>query len=367
MQESIGSGHAESRKAMTQPQNHWTRDEELLERYVFERIGGDELSVLEKHMQDCQECRHAVERERRLVAGVKRFGRDELKKRLRDRVIESSVTSPSAHVVPDGGSQLSWQTIVSIAAVILILTGIGIYNYWSFMKPATNGSLHQRAETELKPEAVEIEKMKEGKKTDVSSQQSPQNAAAKSGATGLKDLDARREEPAGAPLGQEGAGAAREKQRPSFDDKRGTVDWVEGTLITESQVYDFGDARGAAPAAQQLSLSKNQAQRSAPETGVQRHVQMVRLDTLVQTFELAQKPRAALQGRRQAGRLPQQIPTAVTVGSSVTSLTLYVDQLFADSTLASAIVRPVSKDSIVIHIGNQEIGYKLRGGWTGRK
>lgn len=388
---------------MTQSQNHWTSDEELLERYALGRVVGEELAVLQKHLQECEECQLAVQRERRLIAGVKRFGRDELKQRLRDRILESSPASVSGHVVADasrqiggkkaGGSQLSWQTMVSIAAVILILTGIGIYNNWFFTRPSLEGSLHQRAEeTELKPKAAEIEKPSKQKKgkADVSSQQDLHGVGEKSDDAQLKDVGAGREEeasvkkrakrnvrpvePSGTLQGPAGAGAPGMEKRSPADEKSGTVEWTEGTLITAALDYERGDAKGAAPSVQQPSLSKNQQKdraQPAPRSGsgakAQRYVQIVRLDSVTRTFELSQKPWSALPQERQTARSKRQIPTAVKVGSSVTHLTLYVDPLFDDSALANATVLPLGMDSIVIRIGNQEIGYKLRGGWAGKR
>ena len=335
---------------MTQSLNHWTRDEELLERYVLGRVVGDELLTIERHLKECEECRLRVQHERGLIAGVKRFGREEMKERLRQRVLDGSPTL-STGVIADASQrsdspkpreiQLSWQTIVSIAAVILILTGIGIYNNWFFSKPSMEGSLHQRAEeTELKPEAAGIDEPSKPKVgADALSQPDKRDAGEKSGGLALKDRGLGKEENvsvrkrqqrvespvelAKALHGSAGAGGPATEKKSSFDEKSGGEEWIQGTLIAGSLRSERNDLQGMPLVERQRSALKSQQKdrtqatsRDKSESDIKHRNQVVQFDTLTQTFELSQRPLSMLAKARQSGQLPQQVPTSVKANPS---------------------------------------------------
>lgn len=98
--------------------NHWTEDPELVERFVAGEVADDERRALESHLETCAECRTVVQHERAVRAGVRQFARMEMKDRLRNRLGLTKAGS-----VP-------WPHVVSAAAVILVVVGLGLYNRW---------------------------------------------------------------------------------------------------------------------------------------------------------------------------------------------------------------------------------------------
>ena len=60
------------------PDEHWTKDEELLGHFVLGKLPDAQRQALERHLQSCPECRKRVDGERLLAAGVQRAGREEV-------------------------------------------------------------------------------------------------------------------------------------------------------------------------------------------------------------------------------------------------------------------------------------------------
>ncbi|MBI3788218.1 MAG: zf-HC2 domain-containing protein, partial [Ignavibacteriales bacterium] len=79
----------------------------MVERFVLNRIEPNERKTLEAHLAVCGACRLAIRSEQEFVAGVRRFGRDELKARLKQRIGETK------------SRQLSWAQVISVAAAIV--------------------------------------------------------------------------------------------------------------------------------------------------------------------------------------------------------------------------------------------------------
>ena len=97
------------------PNIHWTTDEHLLAQYVLGQLDHSRRAGLEQHLRDCSQCRDAVDAERLLAAGVKRAGRDAMKHRL----------ASSVHQKQPGAN---WYQVAGIAAVVILLITVGIYN-----------------------------------------------------------------------------------------------------------------------------------------------------------------------------------------------------------------------------------------------
>ena len=102
-----------------QDPGHWTENEDLLERFVKGNVADQELTALSQHLSDCRICRGRVDMERRISLGIRRLNRDERKASIRRGVDTETRNIP-------------WPRLLSIAAVIVVLTGIGLYNRWFF-------------------------------------------------------------------------------------------------------------------------------------------------------------------------------------------------------------------------------------------
>ena len=119
---------------------HWAQDSELLERYARKQMTGEERKDLDEHLRSCQDCQSLVQQEQEFLAGIREYGRDQLKGRLKLRLEHEPV------------SHVQWTRVMSAAAVIVILLGLGIYNRWLFV----NERLHEedrakQAETQPQP------------------------------------------------------------------------------------------------------------------------------------------------------------------------------------------------------------------------
>jgi hypothetical protein len=123
MQESAGKAGEKSarRYAMnTTSSQHWTSDEDKLEAFVLHRLDKKEMSLLTLHGETCDECRKRIQEEREILSGINRFGRKEMKRRMKLRLRR------------DQRKQFEWIHIASLAAAVVIMVG-GVFTVRWFM------------------------------------------------------------------------------------------------------------------------------------------------------------------------------------------------------------------------------------------
>jgi hypothetical protein len=91
------------------PSKHWTMNVENIESYLLHRL--DEINEQEftQHLHQCEECRLRVQKERELIAGIRRFGQSEVKRRLKQRTRREQ------------GRSFEWMQVASIAAAVVIM------------------------------------------------------------------------------------------------------------------------------------------------------------------------------------------------------------------------------------------------------
>ncbi len=97
---------------------HWTENPELIERFVLNQLNPDERNELEDHLRICEVCKRTLRMEQILLAGIRRSGREQFRVELQKKLSSAKTSS------------IPWPHILSAAAVIVLLTGIGIYNRW---------------------------------------------------------------------------------------------------------------------------------------------------------------------------------------------------------------------------------------------
>jgi anti-sigma factor RsiW len=138
------------------PDEHWTKDEELLGHFVLGKLPDAQRQALERHLQSCPECRKRVDGEHLLAAGVQRAGREDMKARLRERLglsddrreareeetqygaTRSAYERPPASAPPGRSAgpapqrrlNRAWVFAAATAACVVIVTGVGILNRW---------------------------------------------------------------------------------------------------------------------------------------------------------------------------------------------------------------------------------------------
>jgi hypothetical protein len=90
---------------------HWTVHPEKLEAFVLHRMDEMERTELALHLEQCDECRQRVEKERELITGIRRFGRVTMKRRLKSRLQHDQM------------KRFEWTQVASIAAAIVLVFG----------------------------------------------------------------------------------------------------------------------------------------------------------------------------------------------------------------------------------------------------
>jgi hypothetical protein len=90
---------------------HWTLDEEKLAAFVLQKIDQKEMPFLSAHLEKCSECRKRVQEEREILTGIQRYGRSEMKRKLKLRLRR------------DQRKRFEWINVASLAAAIVIMLG----------------------------------------------------------------------------------------------------------------------------------------------------------------------------------------------------------------------------------------------------
>ncbi len=358
---------------------HWSEDPELLERYILNRLEAARRQELEAHLGTCSVCQRVVLAEQKLVAGVRRLGRDELKARLKRRL--ASAGSREIRV-PRTRPAWVWQ-IASAAAVVVLLLGIGIFNHWftfyeekQIEEPRQVGKLEDRiSEAEKEGEETSKDDSKFGAREEAKStapietvppaaaEGALRSADERSRADELerdKSAEKRRFEGAPVPVPDAAGAGAAERPEPlnlsqvqSQEPVGEQTVWVEGTLLKSPKIF--------AKQAEQSAKSK-----VSLEAGRSRRLTL-RQDGNTQTFTLQQKLNDALPSSRKLKQTQlqgQKVQTLVERTEEGLAMTLYLDAPVEESELREATIQPVNADSLIVNLKDQRIGYRIPGGWS---
>jgi len=106
---------------MSETERHIADDPEALEAFLLGRLGKSESDGVASHLRTCRRCFEAVESERRLIAAIRRSGRDGMKAKL-----SSALSTSDADV----RVTVPWPRILAVAATIVLLIGLGITGRW---------------------------------------------------------------------------------------------------------------------------------------------------------------------------------------------------------------------------------------------
>jgi hypothetical protein len=90
---------------------HWTSDQEKLEAFLFHQIDEKNRDHLAAHLEQCNECRQVVQKEKELIAGIRQYGRREMKLRLK-QLIQN-----------DQRKRFDWTQVASLAAAVVLMLG----------------------------------------------------------------------------------------------------------------------------------------------------------------------------------------------------------------------------------------------------
>jgi hypothetical protein len=346
---------------------HWTNDPELIERFVLRKMNPEERNELEDHLRICEVCKRTVRAEQVLLAGIRRSGREQFKSELRKKILASAAEEKTT----------PWMKILSVAAVVTILFTVGIYNRWfetqetSHVFTDATGPLHGPDETQTsKPEETP---RASPQLTAKSSTQDEIRRIATSPRASVPPPGAMKTEEHTNPTADADnvAGAVSERADVVPRESEGTptagVIWIEGNILrTYSNALrdkakpHEGVAGGYSEKTTGLPSAPGAERRVAPEptatngTVVLNQQNSLALPTAQQRIQQLNKSANARQSD-----VAEPVMTKLERVGNQTQLTLYLDSLVDENDLANASIETPRRDSLILNLPNQRIGYRL--------
>lgn len=135
---------------------HWTTDDDLVRDYLLGLVKIEVKLELEAHLSSCPACRERIAEEQSIALGVRQYALFTQKEQLR------ALTGAADAAVP-------WPRILSIAALLVIIAGIGVYNRWFFGPGSQPGLSEPTFEQPIRkregrhPESESIRKQETGR------------------------------------------------------------------------------------------------------------------------------------------------------------------------------------------------------------
>ena len=354
---------------------HWAEDDDLLSRFVLGRLPAEEKKKLEAHLVSCFRCREMVEKERNLVSGIRQFGREDVKARLKNRLAAKSVSSRAL---------VTWQRAISAAAVVVIITGVGVFSHWfswgedrgpastKFLEKTTqpvsgeaDSSISQNigAQSESRNAPEKSSRNKEAhENTQILQFQAQQNPA-----------EARRTKPllderingvqnlSGAT--SSGAGAIslkkdleNQQDQVATENPNAQTFWVEGRVLNEQQhsTNSFNALKKAAAPNRNTPESRQSLKAIDRQQPMRNILDREGITIRQESIQVLPSTRQTMQ--REDG---DKVQMKVEQTDQGTNMTMYLDKLFDKTNLKNASIEQVTPDSIVIEVESRIIGFKM--------
>ncbi len=316
--------------------SHWTDDSDLLDRYVLERVGQPERALLEEHLRECERCRHVVQDERELLAGIKLSGREKMKELLR-----GSLKSEEVNIFQ------RYQFISLAAAVLVILIGLGVFRFYvgSFEWPVKFSSRNYIVKQSSGDTSATT-----GGKEDRSASQAENSAGGNPAGAG------------GPPHPETELNNVDSFQNEIGNDRNAKAFWLLGRVVMTLQPNSKMHLSAKAD-------NEGQQEKSMEKKFLgQNRVFTIRRDGASQTITLRQRSLEFLPYEQMKKNVDDRtIQTLVEKTPQGLALTLYRDTLFQSSQIQQAIIEPVTEDSLIIVLANERIAYHIPGGWSARQ
>ncbi len=335
---------------------HWVHSEELLADYVLGRVSAEQRLSLESHLRECVSCREAVANEMALAAAATRIGRHELKARLQKNVLRQP-----EYIIP-------WPRILSAAAVVVILVGVGVYNNWFMSQspseaviretPALTKQVESPQHTPEAKQSTDIQDAAPKQKTAAppalkKEPPSPAYAAAPSSGE-----DKENSQEFAAEIAVQ-TGARKEMNAPQGDmQSEGFANesahnsvWINGTILASD---DRKDQRQFEEMDSYRAKTHEERATDRAE-GVRRNLLRSR------PTQISQQPFASLSSQQQ---LQQSVATGSLLAQmqrvgGILQITLYPERPFSDEMLSRARVTYIERDSIILSVDGLQAGYRI--------
>jgi hypothetical protein len=346
---------------------HWAENEDLLEQFVMGRLDPAEVTRLEVHLQECGHCREAVSNERELVAGIRLAGRESMKRRLAQRLEQRK------------SATVGWYRVAGVAAGIVLLVTIGIYNRW-FVGTETRTEKQDRADkvekrVEFTPPAspqgqvsnAEKPRADATRRAEAEEARTDRNlAAVASGAAGLESGKI-----AAAQIDRlndiKETNVGREKKdRFAASTVASTVatTWVEGIVIAERDQNAPAPMEIAANARDERAVLQKAKEK---EIFAGKTAKTGTADIELQNFVITQRLLSELPPTQRAQQQKTtSVQTLLQKNPTSTRITVFLDSLLTKKEFEQAHVQTISEDSIIVNLGHRLVGYRLPPDWTGQ-
>ncbi|MEP0822987.1 MAG: hypothetical protein HRF44_09060 [Ignavibacterium sp.] len=303
---------------------HWTNDPDLVENYVLGTISQEGRKALEAHLGVCASCMETVARERLMKQGVRSYGRRLLKERLK-----TMVDQRERRAVP-------WPHVVSIAAALLIIVGLGLTYRWWGEEEVTVREEDIAAEIPSQGESdTAVEPGKEG--AEKLAEESKPAAATRSRArreteiavspSALREVEDQKEESPGG----------------GSEDFR----WISGVIVV-SPARHREDADAA------LMMQGGEPRAAAEHNLRKREKSAVSNE---QEVRILQRPEHELPPGQRFQLKRALIPTMFRQTGDRMELTLFSDTLGLEGQTVR--VRRISSDSLLVFIDGSTVAYKI--------
>ena len=354
---------------MENSKKYWTDDPELVEKYILNKISAEEKKRLDAEIADCEPCKAKLQEEMEIAAGIRRYGRDILKARLRKKLRRERETQ-----------FINYQYVGLAAAVVIIAIGLGAYQIWFsdlvapkkfhrqeiVIKPSPD-SITSAAESPLADQQRDASKLQGEQKE--SAQPSDQSSSSQQKREMVEHTTADQLAPTitADKQTQLSAGAAGKSE--------GMVNEVASTESSPSAIWLIGqivvvnesnkDRVMGASKIQKGNDAKFSEQRRSKTNSQSLETITLNKKTKGSTIVLQQRSMKDLPVERSQQRAGQkrEIETLFERTKDGIQLTLFDDSI-KESDMKDAVVERLSEDSIVVTLPNQQIAYRLPSGWN---
>jgi hypothetical protein len=320
---------------------------ETIEDVALGRLPEDLKAGVSSHLDQCEECRKAVEKERLLAAGTKSWARAAMKKRLAENIRTATQR------------QVPWPRILSAAAVVVAIVGVGVFYNWrktadeprplsetrtdTIVRPSGQTSTEISAGTspvassDVKSEGLRSRITEPAKPEDLRQPAAEQELFDNFAVGGEKKADKAKGYLAPAPVLQ--------KDVVSAPVENETL--VSGRVISEAS---GGVTQTIAAGASNQGISANRMEAAKRARPVESHTGPF--------FALHQRHWAT--GRTDAdANEAGDVPALMSRSGDTLHVTVLLDSLLSTDEMKMAFVRQVAQDSIEVVFPYRTIGYKL--------
>ncbi len=340
---------------------YWTDNDELVEKYVLGQISAEEKASMDQEIADCEPCKAKLREEMEMAAGIRKYGHDALRSRLRSALNRGHASQfTSSHYIG------------LAAAVAIVAVGIGIYALF-FGDLESPKQFHDQ-EIVLTPQDDTPESSHDGMMADQDAAEQPAAESSES----LKSVQENQSQltdagtiprtspsaassGSGAVLSDNTMAASEQSELSSSESSGSSSIWLIGqvVMIREQKV------ERSAPAARTERLSRQDVPAAKEKMTERTSSDQIRLAkdegiVLLQQDIVGLPPELTGLAKKSSNRLA--VHTLLERTDTGMTVTLFGDAV-SSSDLNKAVVETFTNDSLVVVLPHQRIAFRMPAGW----